>query len=130
MACPIVGNEAFTSMTTTERNDRVTVIGVLAGEPVGHCVGEHALASRRQHSALPAQLGQHGNHPHEKLYCLPMPLVLKSAQSANDVEHRRTLHGRAPCNREMPRTIGLGSSTGSLCDVERNGKRGAPKLVA
>jgi hypothetical protein len=44
MVCHIVGNEAFTSMTTTEHKDRVTVIGVLAGEPVGHCVGEHALA--------------------------------------------------------------------------------------
>lgn len=44
MACHVVGNEAFTSMTTTEHKDRVTVIGVLAGEPVGHCVGEHAIA--------------------------------------------------------------------------------------
>lgn len=44
MVCHIVGNEAFTSMTTTEHKDRVTVIGVLAGEPVGHCVGDHALA--------------------------------------------------------------------------------------
>jgi hypothetical protein len=31
-------------MTTTEHKDRVTVIGVLAGEPVGHCVGDHAIA--------------------------------------------------------------------------------------
>jgi hypothetical protein len=44
MACHILGNEAFTSMTTTEHKDRVTVIGVLAGEPVGHCVGDHAIA--------------------------------------------------------------------------------------
>ena len=44
MVCHIVGNEVFTSMTTTEHKDRVTVIGVLAGEPVGHCVGDHALA--------------------------------------------------------------------------------------
>lgn len=44
MVCHIVGNEAFTSMTTTEHKDRVTVIGVLAGEPVGHCVGDHAIA--------------------------------------------------------------------------------------
>lgn len=43
MVCHIVGNEAFTSMTTTEHKDRVTVIGVLAGEPVGHRVGDHAL---------------------------------------------------------------------------------------
>jgi len=44
MVCHIMGNEAFTSMSTTEHKDRVTVIGVLAGEPVGHCVGDHALA--------------------------------------------------------------------------------------
>ena len=44
MECHIVGNEVFTSMTTTEHKDRVTVMAVLAGEPVGHCVGEHALA--------------------------------------------------------------------------------------
>lgn len=44
MACQIMGNEAFTSMTTSEHKDRVTVMGVLAGEPVGHCVGDHALA--------------------------------------------------------------------------------------
>jgi hypothetical protein len=44
MVCHIMGNEVFTSMTTTEHKDRVTVIGVLAGEPVGHCVGDHALA--------------------------------------------------------------------------------------
>ena len=44
MVCHIVGNEVFTTMTTTEHKDRVTVIGVLAGEPVGHCVGDHALA--------------------------------------------------------------------------------------
>jgi hypothetical protein len=44
MVCHIVGNEAFTSMSTTEHKDRVTVIGVLAGEAVGHCVGDHALA--------------------------------------------------------------------------------------
>jgi hypothetical protein len=44
MACHIVGNEVFTTMTTTEHKDRVTVIGVLAGAPVGHCVGDHALA--------------------------------------------------------------------------------------
>jgi Transposase IS66 family len=44
MVCHIVGNEVFTSMATTEHKDRVTVIGVLAGEPVGHCVGDHALA--------------------------------------------------------------------------------------
>ena len=44
MVCHIVGNEAFTSMTSTEHKDRVKVIGVLAGEPVGHCVGDHALA--------------------------------------------------------------------------------------
>ena len=44
MVCHILGNEVFTSMTTTEHKDRVTVIGVLAGAPVGHCVGEHALA--------------------------------------------------------------------------------------
>ena len=40
----ILGNEAFTSMTTTEHKDRVTVIGVLAGRPAGHRVGDHALA--------------------------------------------------------------------------------------
>lgn len=44
MVCHIVGNEVFTTMSTTAHKDRVTVIGVLAGEPVGHCVGEHALA--------------------------------------------------------------------------------------
>jgi hypothetical protein len=44
MVCHIVGNEVFTSMTTTEHKDRVTVIGVLAGEAVGHCVGDYALA--------------------------------------------------------------------------------------
>jgi hypothetical protein len=44
MVCHIVGNEVFTTMSTTVHKDRVTVIGVLAGEPVGHCVGEHALA--------------------------------------------------------------------------------------
>jgi len=77
-----------------------------------------------------AQLGQHRDHSREKLNGLPIPLVLKSAQSENDIEHRRTLHGRAPRNREMSCTIGLGSSTGSLRDVERNGKRCAPKLVA
>lgn len=48
MVCHIVGNEVFTSMTTTEHKDRVTVIGVLAGEPVGHRVGEDAL----EHPAL------------------------------------------------------------------------------
>ena len=42
--CHIVGNEAFTTLTTTEHKDRVTVYGVLAGAPVGHRVGEHALA--------------------------------------------------------------------------------------
>jgi len=41
--CHIVGNEVFTTLTTTEHKDRVTVYGVLAGAPVGHCVGEHAL---------------------------------------------------------------------------------------
>jgi hypothetical protein len=44
MVCHIVGNEAFTSMSTTEHKDRVTVIGVLAGAAIGHCVGDHALA--------------------------------------------------------------------------------------
>jgi len=44
MVCHILGNDVFTSMTTTEHKDRVTVIEVLAGEPVGHCVGDHALA--------------------------------------------------------------------------------------
>jgi hypothetical protein len=44
MVCHIVGNDAFTSMTTTEHKDRVTVIGVLAGQPAGHCVGDDALA--------------------------------------------------------------------------------------
>jgi hypothetical protein len=44
MVCHIVGNDVFTTMSTTVHKDRVTVIGVLAGEPVGHCVGEHALA--------------------------------------------------------------------------------------
>jgi regulator of replication initiation timing len=42
--CHIVGNEVFTTLTTTEHKDRVTVYGVLAGASVGHCVGEHALA--------------------------------------------------------------------------------------
>jgi len=42
--CHIVGNEVFTTLTTTEHKDRVTVYGVLAGAPVGHRVGEHALA--------------------------------------------------------------------------------------
>jgi len=42
--CHIIGNEVFTTLTTTEHKDRVTVCGVLAGAPVGHCVGEHALA--------------------------------------------------------------------------------------
>jgi hypothetical protein len=44
MVCHIVGNDVFTSMTTTEHKDRVTVRGVIAAAPVGHCVGEHALA--------------------------------------------------------------------------------------
>lgn len=44
MVCHILGNAAFTTMTTTEHKDRVTVIGVLAGRPVGHCVGDFALA--------------------------------------------------------------------------------------
>jgi hypothetical protein len=44
MVCHILGNEVFTSMTTTTHKDRVTVMGVLAGEPVGHCLGDHALA--------------------------------------------------------------------------------------
>ena len=63
---------------------------------------------------LAAQLGQHSDHPRQKLNGLPMPLVLKSAQRANDVEHRRTLHGRATRNREMSCAVGLGSSTGSM----------------
>lgn len=42
--CHIVGNDVFTTLTTTEHKDRVTVYGVLAGAPVGHRVGEHALA--------------------------------------------------------------------------------------
>jgi hypothetical protein len=42
--CHIVGNEVFTTLTTTEHKDRVTVVGVLAGAPVAHCVGEHALS--------------------------------------------------------------------------------------
>jgi hypothetical protein len=32
------------TMTTTEHKDRVAVMGVIAAAPVGHCVGEHALA--------------------------------------------------------------------------------------
>ena len=62
--CHIVGNEVFTTLTTTEHKDRVTVYGVLAGAAVGHCVGEHALAHadlgvaarevlRRVHAAEP-----------------------------------------------------------------------------
>lgn len=39
----VVGNEVFTTLTTTEHKRRVSVYGVLAGAPVGHCVGEHAL---------------------------------------------------------------------------------------
>jgi hypothetical protein len=65
MVCHILGNDVFTSMTTTEHKDRVTVMGVIAGAPVGHCVGEHALAHpdlsanarevlRRVHDAEPA----------------------------------------------------------------------------
>jgi hypothetical protein len=42
--CHIVGNEVFTTLTTTHHKDRVSVIGVLAGAPVGHRVGEEALA--------------------------------------------------------------------------------------
>ena len=51
VVCHIVGNEVFTTMSTTPHKDRVTVISVLAGEPVAHCVGEQAL----KHSGLNAK---------------------------------------------------------------------------
>lgn len=79
---------------------------------------------------LAAQLGQHGDHPRQKLDCLPILHVLKRTQSPNYVKHRSTLHGRAARDCEMPCAVRLGSSAGPFGDVERNGKRRASKLVA
>jgi len=42
--CHLVDTDVFTTMATTAHKDRVSVIRVPAGAPIGHCVGEHALA--------------------------------------------------------------------------------------
>jgi hypothetical protein len=67
--------------------------------------------------ALAGQFRQHGDHSCEELGRLPMALLRKSPQQANDIEHRSAFHGGASCDRDMPCTIGFRSTARALGDI-------------